>query len=221
LAIARRPRSRRARFLSAFAALAYCAPVYVVGFGLLMLFEHIFGVWPSPVLFSPGNYQAPQDDFWGFLDAMVNPWIVLALAGAGATMRVAGATMIAAEGSLLSTAGRAKGLSERRLVRRFTGPSAYPVLASYVGVAAPVFVLNAVIVEWCFAVPGVLLWTKRALGQDDPRLWPAEPDVAWLQMLALWSAVLIIVVIVISDLLVALTDPQARAPSRRLGTRAG
>jgi peptide/nickel transport system permease protein len=215
LVIARRPRSRRARALSALATFFYCAPVYFVGYGLLMLFEHIFGAFPSPILFSPGSYSAPQDDFLGFLDAMVVPWLVLAAPVAGAGMRLGGRTMIDAEDAHLTRSGRGKGLPERLVVRRFQAPAAYPVLASYVGVSAPLYILNLAIVEWCFSVPGSFEWTKRALGQDDPRLWPNEPDVPWLQALGLWAAVLIILMIVVSDVLLALADPRVRATLRR------
>jgi peptide/nickel transport system permease protein len=213
LLIARR--TRLSKVLDAFATFAFCAPVYFVGFGLLILFEHIFGLVPSPILFFPGNYQPPQVDFWQFLDAMIVPWIVLALPVMGATMRLAGATMADSEDPMLSRAGRAKGLSERALVRRFTAPGAYPLLASYIGVSAPLYILNVAIVEWCFSIPGTFAWTKRALGQDDPRIWPNEPDVPWLQALALWAAALIVVMVIISDVVLALVDPEVRSNNRR------
>jgi peptide/nickel transport system permease protein len=213
LLIARR--TRLSRVLDGFATFAFCAPVFFVGMGLLLLFEHLFGKFPLPILFTPGNYTPPQEDFWQFLNTMIVPWIVLALPVMGATMRLAGATMADTEDPVLSAAGRAKGLGERQLVRRFTAPAAYPLLASYLGVTAPLYILNVAIVEWCFSVPGAFAWTKRALGQDDPRIWPTEPDVPWLQALGLWAAALIVVMVVISDILLALVDPEVRASHRR------
>jgi ABC-type dipeptide/oligopeptide/nickel transport system permease component len=52
-----RPGTRAARALESAATLAYCTPVYVVGLGLLLLFNSSFGLVPLPAFFDadPGS----------------------------------------------------------------------------------------------------------------------------------------------------------------------
>src|SRR3954469_7654797 len=75
---ATRPRTRSAWLIEGVAALAYSTPVYVLGFGLLVLFEKHFGVVRAPLFFNPGVYRPPSEDPWAFLQGMLVPWVVLA-----------------------------------------------------------------------------------------------------------------------------------------------
>jgi ABC-type dipeptide/oligopeptide/nickel transport system permease component len=212
--VAMRPRSRRARILDAAATLAFCTPVYVVGFGLLLLFESTFGIWPLPFFFEPGTYAPPGEDPWRFAQGMLVPWLVLAAPVAGAALRITAATITENLGEHYVRTGRAKGLSHRRVVGRHAAPPAYGAVTTYVGVSVPLFITNMVLVEYVFFVPGFFQWTKRALGQDTPR-WPPLPDVPMLQALALWAAVLTVLVVVLSEVALAWLDPRVRAASRR------
>ncbi len=70
-----------------------------------------------------------------------------------------------------------------------------------------------VLVEYVFFVPGFFGQTKRALGQV-PELPPGF-DIPMIQALALWAAVLIVVVSALADVVLVLLDPRVRATGQR------
>jgi peptide/nickel transport system permease protein len=69
-------------------------------------------------------------------------------------------------------------------------------------------VTNMVLVEYVFSVPGFFRHMKRALGQA-PGI-----DIPTLQALALWAAVLIVMLSLLADLAIARLDPRIRAGGR-------
>ena len=188
--------------------------MYFVGLGLLLLFDGIFGVLPLPVFFSPQTYASPIEDPWDFFRTLLVPWLVLAGPVAGAALRISAATIAEARDDPPVQLARARGLRERRVIGSYAAPAAYPALTGYLGVSAPLFVTNMVLTEYVFAVPGVFFWTKRALGQEDPLKWPPVPDMPMLAGLAMWAAVLIVLVVTIGDVAQALLDPRVRAAAR-------
>ena len=85
---------------------------------------------------------------------------------------------------------------------------AYPPVFAWIGTASALIVTNVLITEAVFSVPGFLLHTQRAL---KPPNAPEHPDHVLLQALAVWGAVLIVGLSIISDLLVMAKDPRVRA----------
>ena len=79
----------------------------------------------------------------------------------------------------------------------------------------PSLITNMVLVEYVFFVPGFFGQTKRALGQI-PELPPGF-DIPMLQGLALWAAVLIVVVSALADVVLIMLDPRVRATDRPVG----
>jgi ABC-type dipeptide/oligopeptide/nickel transport system permease component len=98
----------------------------------------------------------------------------------------------------------AKGLSRRVVVRRHAVRPAYGSVASVVGVWVPSLITNMVLVEYVFFVPGFLGQLKRALAPGK------LADVALVQGLALWGAVLIVAVSVLADVVLVTLDPRVR-----------
>ena len=212
---ASRPRSRAARAVEAVGMLFYSLPVYLFGFGILLLFEPTFGAFPLPFFFHPLDYETPLADPWVFVQAMLVPWIVVAAPLAAVVLRLMQAGMLEVlETDYVRTAA-AKGLSERRVVRRHAAPPAYLTVASLLGTWVPTFVTNMVLVEFVFFVPGFFGQTKRALGQIKEL--PPGYDIPMLQGLALWAAVLIVAVSALADLVLVLLDPRVRASGRPVG----
>ncbi len=66
---AARPRTLATHAIETLALIFYSMPVYLFGFGLLLLFEPTFGVLPSPVFFHPEDYAAPLSNPWRFVEA--------------------------------------------------------------------------------------------------------------------------------------------------------
>ena len=90
------------------------------------------------------------------------------------------------------------------MVRRHAVRPAYGSVASVVGVWVPSLITNMVLVEYVFFVPGFLGQLKRALAPGK------LADVALVQGLALWGAVLIVAVSVLADLVLVTLDPRVR-----------
>ena len=63
------------------------------------------------------------------------------------------------------------------------------------------------VVEWVFSVPGFVRHTERALGQAQP----VTIDVPTLQALALWAAVLIVILSALADIALVKIDPRLRS----------
>jgi ABC-type dipeptide/oligopeptide/nickel transport system permease component len=81
----------------------------------------------------------------------------------------------------------------------------------WIGTSSSLIVTNVLIAESVFAVPGFLLHTRRAL---KPPLTPETPDIPLLQALAVWGAVLVVILSIVSDLLLMAKDPRTRASGR-------
>jgi peptide/nickel transport system permease protein len=207
VACALRPRSLVARAVEWVGMVLFCTPPYVLGLGLLLLFAPVFGIWQAPWFFEPGAYQAPTEDFWDFLRSMLVPWLILAAPVAAACLRLTLALVLDDLEQDYVRTGVAKGLRRWTVIRRHAAPPAYPGVASFVAISVPAVVTNAVLVEWVFSVPGFFRHTKRATGKAVPQ----TIDIPTLQALAMWGAVLIVVVGLLADVAIALLDPRVRA----------
>jgi len=85
---ASRRRTRSARALEGVTTLLYCAPVYVIGLGILLLFAPPFGLFELPYFFDPDSYAPPLENPWDFLRSMLLPWIVVGAPLGAAILRL-------------------------------------------------------------------------------------------------------------------------------------
>jgi peptide/nickel transport system permease protein len=212
---ASRPRSAATRAVEATGLLFYSLPAYLFGFGLLLLFDPTFGVFPLPVFFHQLDYEEPFADPWAFVEAMVVPWSVLALPFAAVVMRLMQAGMLQTLETDYVRAASARGLSRRRVIRRHAAPPSYLTVASLIATWIPSFVTNMVLVEFVFYVPGFFGQTKRALGQIKEL--PPGYDIPMLEALALWAAVLIVVTSALADCALIMLDPRVRETGQPVG----
>ena len=214
------PRTLAARALETIALILYSMPVYLFALGLLLLFEPTFGVLPSPVFFHPEDYAAPLSNPWHFFEAMLVPWILVAAPFGAVVMRFARVTISEEIGSDYVRTAAAKGLSAGKVLRQAIRPSYAPV-ASLIGAWVPTFVTNMVLVEFVFFIPGFLGLSRRAFGQAPGTLVPNEPvghiDIVMVQALALWTALLIVLVSALADVVLAVLDPRVRGAGRPVG----
>jgi peptide/nickel transport system permease protein len=215
------PRTFTTRAIETIALILYSLPVYLFALGLLLLFEPTFGVLPSPVFFHPEDYRAPLENPWRFFEAMLVPWILLAAPFGAVVMRFARVTISEELASDHVRAAAAKGVSRRALLRRHALRGSYAPAASLTGGWVPTFVINMVLVEFVFAIPGFLSLSRRAFGQAPGTLVPNEPvghiDLVMVQALALWTALLIVLVSALADVALAVLDPRVRATGRPVG----
>ena len=216
---ASRRHTRSARALEWVSALLYCAPVYAIGLGLLLLFARPFGLVVLPYFFDPDSYAPPLENPWDFVRSMMLPWIVLGAPLGAAILRVTLALALEALGEDYVRTAAAKGVPHATVVRRHAGPPTYVSVASLIGASAPFTIMNMVLVEYVFTIPGFFRHTKRALGQVPNWPPPKVPplDIPTLQALALWAAVLIVAVGLLADLAIMRLDPRIRASGNTLG----
>jgi peptide/nickel transport system permease protein len=216
---ASRRRSRGARALESAASLLYCAPVYVIGLGVLLLFAPPFGLVELPYFFDPDSYAPPLESPWDFVRSMMLPWIVVGAPLGAAILRLTLVLSVDALDEDYVRTAAAKGLPHAKVVRRHAGPPTYVSVASLISASAPFMITNMVLVEYVFAIPGFLRHTKRALGQVPNWPPPKVPplDIPTLQALALWVAVLIVALGVLADLAIVRLDPRIRASGSTLG----
>jgi peptide/nickel transport system permease protein len=205
------PRALGSRLLEAAAMVGLCAPPFVFGYGLLLLFDPTFGRFSAPLLFEVHIYQPPYVNPWDFLRAMVVPWIVAGAPVFAIVLRITRSAVVEASGQDFMMTAIAKGVSAKRAIFRHGRPVAYPMVFAWIGTSSALIVTNVLITETVFSVPGFLLHTQRAL---KPPNRPEDPDILLLQALAVWGAVLVVALSIISDVLVVANDPRIRARGR-------
>ena len=193
-----------------------CTPPYVLALGVLLLFAPFFGLIPLPYFFEVHTYAAPLEDPWDFVRSMIVPWLCVGTPLAAAILRLTLSGTIDAMGEEWVKTARAKGVSNKRLVRKHAAPSSYATVASLFGAAAPILVTNMVLVESVFSIPGFVGHMRRALGQnvggDDKTI-----NIPMLQAISMWAAVLIVALSLIGDLAIMRYDPRIRSGGKTIG----
>jgi peptide/nickel transport system permease protein len=216
---AARRRTRSARALEWSATVLYCAPVYALGFGLLLLFAPPFGLFQLPYFFDPDSYAPLTENPWDFVRSMILPWMVVGAPLGAAILRLTLALTVDTLGEDYVRTATAKGLRHSTVVRRHAGPPTYVSVASLLAASAPLMVMNVVLVEYVFTLPGFFRHLRRALGQvpnwPPPKLPPL--DILTLQALALWAAVLIVALGLLADLAIMRLDPRIRTSGHTIG----
>lgn len=200
---ARRPRSAVARALDGLAMLAFCAPVYVVGLGLLLLLGDKIALLHVG-LEIPTYYVEFREDPLGWFGAMLTPWIVLGLPLAGMCLRVMKSSVVEVAHEDFIRAAYGKGLSERQVLRRHALPVALGPTAVLAGTAMPFLLTNLVLVEQVYSVPGVFKDFTASIGTANYPLIFGMTAV---------GALLIATANLVFDIFLLWLDPRVRSAS--------
>jgi peptide/nickel transport system permease protein len=219
---AQRADSRSARFVERAAAVFYCAPVYVIGLGVLLLFHPTFGALPLPYFFDAAPIRAsPLTAPWDWFRSLLVPWLVAAAPLAAMCLRLVVSLLREQEGTDHVRTAIAKGVSHKRVIRRHAGPFGLSATASLVGVSAPIVVINLILVERVFAVQGFFAHTWKATGrpgdgyQDGFRGGQAPTiDLEMLAGIAIWASVFVVVLSFVMELALMRIDPRVRRPQQ-------
>jgi len=146
---------------------------------------------------SPWSWTAMTDLAWH----CVLPVFVLAYGGTAVLQRFARASVLETLREPWVRAARARGVSERLVLRRHVLRPALTPLITLFGVLLPGLVAGSVVVESIFGIPGMgLLAWEAVLGHDVPVV----------MAVVTLSAVATMFGYVISDLLYAWADPRVR-----------
>ena len=201
---ARRPRTCGARALDVLAAVFLCAPVYFVGFLIVLLFAPAVGA-PLPVsLVTVNTYAGVTDDPLAWLRALLVPWLVAGLPLAAMCLRMVRSTLPEVFAQDFVRTATAKGLKPRRITMRHTLPVALPPTISLVGAYIPILIANVILVEAVFGIPGIYRLIPSAI---DSRNFPV------LQAIVIVASILVVVSNAIADVVLAALDPRVRLTS--------
>ena len=186
------------RLITTAATAAYSVPSLVLAALLWAFVSYRWGLFPRE------GYVGLRDNPWGWAKHLFLPWIASALPFAGAYVHVVRAALLDTVDEDWVRAARAKGLSEKDVIRRHVLRNALIPPVNIWGLdfshAFGGFVLY---VEVIFGLPGVGGLTADTLGSFD-----LPPIVA----LAVYLAIVVVFFSALVDVVVAWLDPRLRQP---------
>ena len=177
----------------------YSVPSIVLSALLWAFVAHKWGWFPD------GGYTALRDDPVDWARHLFLPWLAAGLPFAGAYIQIVRASLLSAVDEEWVRTARAKGLSEKRVIRRH-------VLRN--GLIPPVNIWGldfshafggfALYVEVIFGLPGVGALTADTIGTFD-----LPPIVS----LAVYLAIVVVLTSAVVDIATAWLDPRIRRPT--------
>ena len=176
---------------------AVSIPLFFLGLAAIYVFSLRLDLLPIAGMYPVDRTPTIGDE----LRHLLLPATLLALNLAGPIIRYARASTLEVMRQEYLTTARAKGLSERRLVRVHLLPNALIPVISAVGVLVPVLFAGSVIVEQIFSWPGM---GQLMLLSVNQRNYPV------LMGITLVVAVVVLLSSLLTDVAYALTDPRIR-----------
>lgn len=193
---ARRPNSAMDRVLSMFAAISMALPPFVLGLLLVVVFAVSLS-WLPPTGYVGLAEGGPGE----WLRSILLPSIAIAAVPiAELSRQTRGALVDTLNMDYIRTI-RAKGLGERQVVLRHALKNAGVPIATVLGIQVNRVLAGSVTVEFVFAVPGFGALAVMAVTQRD------VPMILGVVMI---SAVIVVVVNVITDLSYGIFNPRLR-----------
>jgi peptide/nickel transport system permease protein len=190
-----------ARGLDGFAAFGMSAPVYWVGAMFIVFFHPQVGRFARLPISTPNTYEPLTHDPLAWLQSLWLPWIVLGLPLAAITMRMMRAQLIETLQEDFVRTARGKGLSPSRVMRKHAVPAASAPVISLVGVTMGTLIVNAILLEYTFSIPGMFSLMTRAMAQGDLPV---------IEGVAIAGALLVVTANLLADLVHAWLDPRVR-----------
>ena len=200
-----------------FGVVTYAAPIFWVGAMLVVLVAKLFPGWPTSGIASPitvftiqpkthillvdsilaGEGGATKD----VLQHHVLPCFVLGLLLVGVIIRLVRVNVIQALKGDYVEAARARGISERNVVRRHAFRNALVPVITVIGLQIALTLSGAVLTERTFNWPGIGTELIQYLNSRD---------YIAVQGLVTFFAVVVVIVSVVVDIINALVDPRVR-----------
>ncbi|MGH2359636.1 MAG: ABC transporter permease [bacterium] len=181
--------------MQALALLGLSLPAFWVGAMFILLFS-VHLRW-FPVLTFPALLDAPLANLRGFF----LPALTLAVPNAAAIARMVRSSLVSVRREEYVKVARAKGLSERLVVRRHMLKNALIPVVTLIGIVAGYLLGGSIVVEQVFAIPGVGRMGLQAIVQRD---YPV------LQAVVLIVTALFVLVNLLVDLIYVFLDPRIR-----------
>lgn len=198
---ARRPNGVMSHVVTLLALLGYSAPVFWTGIMLLILFSLMIPLFPVAGMVDPtltgGFWERAVD----IAHHMVLPVVTLASIFLALYSRLCRASMLEVLGSDYIRTAKAKGLSEREVVFKHALKNSLSPVVTLAGLQFSAVVSGAVLVETVYSWPGLgTLALQSILARDTPTILG----------ILFFSALVVVVVNLITDLILRLIDPRIR-----------
>ncbi len=197
-----RPHSRADRFWSAVTLTLYSVPSFWLGLMLLLVFGQELKWFPVGGVVDPVLHPllSPPARLLDRLWHLALPALTLGLIGAAATARYQRAAMLEVIRQDFIRTARAKGLGDFAVARHALRNALLPTITLF-GLALPMLLSGAVLVETVFAWPGMGRLAVDAVQSRDYFLVTGA---------AILAALAVVAGNALADVLVRLADPRAR-----------
>jgi peptide/nickel transport system permease protein len=198
-----RHRTRVDDSLSLVTLTLFSLPVFWLGAMLILIFTHNLGWLPPSGIRTPWLYPhlSFMQSIWDHAKHLALPALTLGLIGAASTARFQRAAMIDVVQQDYVRTARAKGLDETAILYRHALRNALLPVITLFGLAFPVLLSGAVLVEEVFSWPGL-----GSLAVDAFR----NRDYPLVTGMAIVAAVMVVIGNLIADLLYRAADPRMR-----------
>lgn len=194
-----RVNSWRDNLISILALVAYATPLFWVGLMLILLFSIRLDWFPTSGMETVAAFYEGWNRVVDIAYHLVLPGITMSLFYLAIYTRLMRASMLEQASMDYVTAARAKGLTERQIALKHILRNAVLPVVTMAGVQAGSLVGGSVIVESVFAWPGLGLLAFESLFARDLNL---------LLGIFIFSAVLVVVMNLIVDLVYTILDPR-------------
>ncbi|MCM1322447.1 MAG: ABC transporter permease [Bacteroides sp.] len=173
---------------------------------LLQLFASVSGLFPVTGYPDFPFHAAPGKFVFSYAHHVFLPLLASFLGSAGGTMRMIRATMLDQLGQPYITSLRSRGIGERRIYLNHAFRNTLnPYITGSANLLASLF-SGSLVLEIIFAYPGIGRLMYEAVMQEDVNLVLAN---------LMFISFLVLVGMVISDILLALTDPRIKYGKER------
>jgi peptide/nickel transport system permease protein len=183
------------RLVMGFAVFGFSVPVFVLAYGLIIVFSVQLGWLPVQ------GYRPIGEGLWPWLSHLILPSIALGTVYMALIARITRAAMLDVLAQDYIRTANAKGLAPREVLIRHALRNAGVPIVTVVGIGVALLISGAIVTETVFAIPGIGRLTVDAILRRD---YPIIQGV-----ILLFSAIYVLVNLLV-DLSYRLFDPRIR-----------
>jgi len=183
------------RLVMGLSVLGFSVPVFVIAYGLILLFSIELDWLPVQ------GYQSIREGFVPFIRHMILPSIALGLVYMALIARITRASMLDVLAQDYVRTANAKGLAPRAVLTRHALKNAAVPIVTIIGIGVALLIGGVVVTETVFAIPGIGRLTVDAILRRD---YPI------IQGVTLLFSLLYVLVNLLVDLSYSLFDPRIR-----------
>jgi peptide/nickel transport system permease protein len=180
----------------------YSMPYFVIGMPLIIIFAAGLGWFPTSGMTTPGGDMTPLQSILDVAWHLVLPLAAVSLGLIGQYSILMRSAIIETRSEDYVTTARAKGLTDRRILRQHAFPNALLPMVTLIAINLGFVIAGAITAEVVFSWPGLGTLTEQALNRRDYPL---------LQGIFLLVSVSVVMGNLVADLVYGALDPRVRS----------